>query len=58
MAGEGLPNVLRPMQVTSLSMGHFYVYFPVFSIDIIFLLRVACLTSELAIAGHPIEGLM
>jgi hypothetical protein len=58
IAGEGFPNVLLPVQLRSPSVGCFPFYFPILTVDVVFLRRAACLTGELAISSHPIEGLM
>jgi hypothetical protein len=39
-------------------VGCFPIYFLVFTVDDVFLYPAAHLTAELAISGHPIEGLV
>jgi hypothetical protein len=59
IAGEGLSNVLLlPVQLRSPFMRCFPVYFPIFTVDVVFLRRATCLTSELTVSGNPIEGLV
>jgi hypothetical protein len=54
IADKGLPNVLIPVQLRNPSVGPFSTYFPVFTIDVVFLRHATCLT----VLGHPIEVLV
>jgi hypothetical protein len=59
ITSEGPPNVLiLPVQLRSLPVDHFLIYFSAFTPNVVILRQAARLAGELAVSGHPIEVLV